>query len=162
MAVLLSDSAFSVKLCHNCGDKMVIILSYLHNQNSFIGKMPPLHSLPLRRSHGTLMHLCSLGCLWWVQSVIHTPVVGLLSQFPPFHYFPNFSASPKYTWVIAYHVNIWQVSPQLSCSDTCQISMLCKLEQLECLRPEIPPLPHYYPWFTSDPKSKQDKVKLLI
>ena len=36
-----------------------------------------------------------------------------------------------------------------------------QLEQLECLRSEIPPPPHFYPyqWFTSDPKSLQDKVK---
>ena len=39
-----------------------------------------------------------------------------------------------------------------------------KLEQLECLPSEIPPittwLPILYWWFTSDPKSKQDKVKV--
>ena len=37
-----------------------------------------------------------------------------------------------------------------------------KLEQLECLHSEISLLPHDYPyeWFTSDPKSKQDKVKV--
>ena len=43
--------------------------------------------------------------------------VGLLSQFPPFRYIPNFSASPKYMLAIEYHVHIWQVSPQLSCGD---------------------------------------------
>ena len=39
---------------------------------------------------------------------------------------------------------------------------LMKLEQLECLCSEIPPRPHDYPyqWFTSDTKSKQDKVKV--
>ena len=46
---------------------------------------------------------------------------GLLSQFPPFRYFPNISASPKHTLAIACHVYIWQVSPQLCCGDTCQI-----------------------------------------
>ena len=45
---------------------------------------------------------------------------GLLSQFPPFRYFPNFSALSKHTLDIEYHVCIWQVSPQLSCGDTCQ------------------------------------------
>ena len=44
---------------------------------------------------------------------------GLLSQFPPFRYFRNFSSSPKYMLAIVYHVHIWQVSPQLSCGDTC-------------------------------------------
>ena len=51
---------------------------------------------------------------------------GLLSQFPPFRYFPKFSASPKYMLAIVYHVHIWQVLPQLSCGDTCQIWMWCK------------------------------------
>ena len=48
---------------------------------------------------------------------------GLLSQFLPFRYFPNFSALSKQTLAIEYHVYIWQVSPQLSCGDTCQIYM---------------------------------------
>ena len=51
---------------------------------------------------------------------------GLLSQFSPFCYFPNFSASPKYMLAIVYRVPIWQVLPQLSCGDTCQIWMWCK------------------------------------
>ena len=48
---------------------------------------------------------------------------GLLSQFPPFRYFPIFSALSNHTLTIEYHVYIWQVSPQLSCGDTCQIWM---------------------------------------
>ena len=51
---------------------------------------------------------------------------GLLRRFPPFRYFPNFSTSPKYMLAIEYHVHIWQVSPQLSCGDTCQIWMIFK------------------------------------
>ena len=51
---------------------------------------------------------------------------GLLSQCPPFRYFPNFSALSKHTVAIAYHVYIWQVSPQLSCGDTWQIWMWLK------------------------------------
>ena len=51
---------------------------------------------------------------------------GLLSQFPLFRYFPNFSASPKYMLANVYPVHIWQVLTQLSCSDTCQIWMWCK------------------------------------
>ena len=46
---------------------------------------------------------------------------GLLSQFPPFRYFPNFSVSLKHTLPIEYRVYIWQVSPQLSCGGSCQI-----------------------------------------
>ena len=51
---------------------------------------------------------------------------GLLSQFPPFRYFPNFSALSKHPFVLEYHVYIWQVSPQLSCGDSCQIWMWLK------------------------------------
>ena len=47
--------------------------------------------------------------------------VGLISQFLPFRYFPNFSALSKHTLVIEYYVYIWQVSPLLSCGVTCQI-----------------------------------------
>ena len=55
---------------------------------------------------------------------------GLLSRFPPFRYFPDFSTSPKHLLTIEYRVHIWQVSPQLSCRDTCQIWMRFK----ECNR----------------------------
>ena len=51
---------------------------------------------------------------------------GLLSQFSPFRYFPNFSASQKYMLAMVYHVHIWQVLPQPSCGDTCQIWMWYK------------------------------------
>ena len=54
----------------------------------------------------------------------------LLSRFPPFRYFPNFLTSPRYMLAIEYHVHIWQVSPQLSCGDTCQKWMRFK----ECSR----------------------------
>ena len=65
---------------------------------------------------------------------------GLLSQFPPFRYFPNFSESQKHALAIEYHIYIWQVSPQLSCGDTCQIWMwskesnryFCKIENFAC------------------------------
>ena len=65
---------------------------------------------------------------------------GLLSQFPPFRYFPNFLESQKHALAIEYHVYIWQVSPQLSCGDTCQIWMwskesnryFCKIENFAC------------------------------
>ena len=62
---------------------------------------------------------------------------GLLSQFSPFRYFPHFPLLPKQTLAIEYRVHIWQVSPQLSCGDTCQICMwigesnryFCKIEK---------------------------------
>ena len=46
---------------------------------------------------------------------------GLLSQLPPFCYFPKFSALSKHTLAIEYHIYIWQVLPQLSYNGTCQI-----------------------------------------
>ena len=48
---------------------------------------------------------------------------GLLSQFPSLRYFPNLSSLSKHTLPVKYRVYIWQVSPQLSCGDTCQIWM---------------------------------------
>ena len=48
---------------------------------------------------------------------------GLLSQFPPFRYFP---ASPKYMLAIEYHIYIWKLSQQPIYGDTCQIWMWCK------------------------------------
>ena len=48
---------------------------------------------------------------------------GLLSRFPPFLYFANFSTSPKYMLAIGYPIHICQVLSQLSCGDTCQIWM---------------------------------------
>ena len=61
---------------------------------------------------------------------------GLLSQFFPFRYFPHFPLLSKQTLAIEYRVHIWQVWPQLSCGDTCQIWMwfresnryFCKIE----------------------------------
>ena len=51
---------------------------------------------------------------------------GVLSQFPPFLHFLKFSSLSKRTLDLEYHIYIWQVSPQLSCGDTCQIEMWFK------------------------------------
>ena len=61
---------------------------------------------------------------------------GLLSQYSTFRYFPHFPLLSKQTLTIEYHVYIWQVSPQPSCGNTCQIWMwfresnryFCKIE----------------------------------
>ena len=61
---------------------------------------------------------------------------GLLSQFSLFSYFSHFPLLSKQMLGIEYHVYIWQVLPQLSCGDTCQIWMwfresnryICKIE----------------------------------
>ena len=47
--------------------------------------------------------------------------MGLLSQFPPFHYFPIFWNRQKNTLTIIHHVHIWQMSSLLSCSSTWQL-----------------------------------------
>ena len=66
----------------------------------------------------------------WVWVWVSGVGLGWGLRFPPFRYFPNFSTSPKYMLAIEYHVHIWQVSPQLSCGDICQIWMRFK----ECNR----------------------------
>ena len=60
---------------------------------------------------------------FWLSTRVNTFHLGggLLSQFPQFCYFPKLSALSKHTLAIEYHVYIWQVSPHLSCGDTCQI-----------------------------------------
>ena len=77
---------------------------------------------------------------WWHKVnyalVLEEQGWGLLSHISPFRYFPIFSALLKHTLPTEYHIYIWQVSPQLSCGDTCQIWMgfiesnsdFCKIE----------------------------------
>ena len=55
-----------------------------------------------------------------------TSGVGVTKPISSVPLFPNFAESSKHTSAIAYHVYIWQVSPQLSCGDTCQIWMRLK------------------------------------
>ena len=65
---------------------------------------------------------------------------GLPSPFPPFRYPPDNSAPSKHALAVEYHVYIGQVSPQLSCGDTCQILMwlrksnkyVCKIKKFSC------------------------------
>ena len=56
----------------------------------------------------------------WDHSMI-APGVGLLSEFPPFRYFPNFASLCKYGLSIQYRVYIWLESPKLRCGNTSQI-----------------------------------------
>ena len=80
---------------------------------------------------------------------------GLLRQFPPFRYFPNFSALPKHTLDIEYYVYIWQVSPQLSRGDTCQIwmwfkesnSYFCKIENFAYGEINERSFSNSHPWY---------------
>ena len=80
----------------------------------------------------------SLICTWinsWVNNReagdlrrhrAHYDVMVMLSQFPASRCFPNLTSLWKHTLAIEYHVYIWQVSPQPSCGDTCQIWMWFK------------------------------------
>ena len=84
---------------------------------------------------------------------------GLLRRFPPFRYFPNFSTSPKHMLAIEYHVHIWQVSPQLSCGDTCQIWMrfkecnryFCQIENFAYGEIDERNFSNPHPWTNDDP-----------
>ena len=62
---------------------------------------------------------------------------GLLSQFSPFRYFPNFSEWWKQWLPEWYQVHIWQVSPQLSCGDTWQIWTWLKVSNLNFCKIKI-------------------------
>ena len=92
-----------------------VILNHSHNKFAFCQN--PYHWYPIP------IHLPGQG---W----------GLLSQFSPFCYFPHFLLLSKQVLAIEYRIYIWQVSPQLSCGDTCQIWMwfressryFCKIE----------------------------------
>ena len=83
---------------------------------------------------------------------------GLQSQFPPFRYFRHFPLLSRQSLAIEYHVYIWQVSPQLSCGDTCQIWMwfresnryFCKIENFAygeiSERSLVTPTPEHQCW----------------
>ena len=69
-----------------------------------------------------LFSTCSLSSQWKLHGQ-HIEGWGSLFQIPPFHYVPSFSELWKHLLFIEYHIHIWQVSPQLSCGDTCQLWM---------------------------------------
>ena len=112
------------------------------------------------RMHNTGCHITMLG---W----------GLLSQFPPFRYFPNFSSLSKHTLTVKYRIYIWQVSPQLSCGDTCQIWMwfvesnmyFCEIENFAYGEINERSFSNSHPWFgcfitlckLSEPKTTLDQ-----
>ena len=128
---------------------LVYVVSNLHYRP---GEFPTQR--PVTRSFNVFFdlrlnkRLSKQPCCWWFETPSwslwlhcndgwnHTDPWGLLSQFSPFRYFPHFPLLSKQTLAIEYHVYIWQVSPQLSCGDTCQIWMgfresngyFCKIE----------------------------------
>ena len=69
-------------------------------------------------SEHELWQLVSLSVAgrWYYQ-----PGVGVTKPISPFRYFPYILPLSKHWLHFEYHVHIWQVSPQLSCGDTCQI-----------------------------------------
>ena len=94
----------------------------------------------------TISKICQILTFHWIwqnlQLIINVTIdsrawVGVLPrQYLLFYHFPNFSALLKHTLTIEYHVNIWQMSPQLSCGGNCQIyrqmGELWTLFQFEC------------------------------
>ena len=96
---------------------------------------------------------------WQWLAVVSNLGWELLSQFPPFRYFPNFSSLSKHTLAVEYRVYIWQVSPQLSCGDTCQIWMwfeesnmyFCKVENFDYGEINERSFSNPHPWIQSVP-----------
>ena len=89
--------------------------------------------------------LFSDGALGW----------GLLSQFLPFRYFPNFSALSKHTLDIEFHVDIWQVSPQLSA--VTPLSNMNVIERIEHFAYGVinePRISNPHPWPVRLPRGK--------
>ena len=114
----------------------VKILQTIHNPMKYFFGWFDDFQFPLQGLHD------ALSCTY-LNSIMDYPSVskthlgwGLLSQFSPFRYFPHLPLLSKQTLGIEYHVYIWQVSPQLSCGETCQIWMwfresnryFCKIE----------------------------------
>ena len=69
------------------------------------------------------MHLKMLSGKWQ-SSCLGLNV--LISQFPLFSYFPNFSALSQHTLAIEHDIYIWQVSLHLSWGNTLQITIWFK------------------------------------
>ena len=102
---------------HEASDYDVIVMWSVHRivqcmiiiHNEFLNAMPSFlhkqYEIMLFRSAETGYRENKFWELGW----------GLLSQFPPFRYFPIFSVLRKHTLSIEYYVYFWQESPQLSC-----------------------------------------------
>ena len=96
-----------------------------HSNRQFSRVFVLIFIFPCWLLSGSCIRTSGAGCMWY-HNVPAIQGWGLISQFPPFRYFPNFSALSKHTLANEYHVYIRQVSPQLSCGDTCQIWMWCQ------------------------------------
>ena len=90
-----------------------------------------------------------LGQGWWLQS-----------QFPSFCYSLNFSIMSKHTLAIEYNVYIWQVSPQLSCGDTCQIWMWFKESNRYFCKTEIFVYGKINKWSFSNPQPRKTILEM--
>ena len=65
------------------------------------------------------------------QSYMHRPnsafnTLGDESYLAIFFHFPSFSESSQHLLPVKYHIHVWQMLPQISCGDTCQIWMWFK------------------------------------
>ena len=86
---------------------------------------------------------------------------GLPSQILPFRYFFNFAALSKHTLAIVYHVYIWQVSPQLSCGDTCQIWMQFEESHMYFCHIENFPYGEINKWSFCNPHPRSSDLRKL-
>ena len=117
---------------------------------------------------------CKANCkhvktgLFWTRTAM-----GITKIMPIVRLFFQFSELEKKQWLsICCHIHIWQVSLQLSCSDTCQILMWFKapeymkaishLPQHEFQRQNIYTDTPYIVMFVHDPKCKWPKVFLIL
>ena len=79
-----------------------------------------MYKMVLRIKHSSNLLKCKLNlCIHW-SSVTEIRGGGTLPISPI--NFIDFLEATKHYLLLIYHVYIWQMSPQLSCGDTCQIS----------------------------------------
>ena len=109
----------------HCGDKTILRPSYLHNGISYTDKMTSLYWIKAL-TFDCFGFCCAAGqplrgqlaVTDWPDnlSIRHSGAgVGVTKPISSVSLFSDFSALSKHTLDIEYHVNIWQVSPQLSC-----------------------------------------------
>ena len=108
------------------------IVTYCLRHHDGIELIPWLRSLWCHHWPGKLTTALGLGPRavvsfpgrWWHHNDLNLGIIPIANFFR-FVIFP-FPSLSKQTLPIEYHVYIWQVSPQLSCNDTCQIQMWFK------------------------------------
>ena len=108
-----------------------------------------------------IFHIKKYFILYCQLSIPRVQGWGLLSQFSPFRYCPHFPILSKQALAIEHCVYIWQVSPQLSCGDTCQIWMwfresnryFCRIEKFAYGEISERSFSNPHPWYQKRPVS---------